>query len=72
MKRQHGSLKDRIETASRLPPAEGAPDAGVMDLLASTRVLFDGQFLPLASQIQLFQSLVSGSLNQDCMKTLST
>jgi hypothetical protein len=26
MKHQHGSLEDRIETAIRLPPAEGAPD----------------------------------------------
>jgi hypothetical protein len=58
MKRQRGSLEDRIETAIRLPPAEGAPDAGVMDLLASIRVLFDGQFLPLASQIQLFQYVI--------------
>ena len=58
MKGQHGSLEDRIETAIRLPPAEGAPDAGVMDLLASIRVLFDGQFLPLASQIQLFQYVI--------------
>jgi hypothetical protein len=51
MKRQHGSLKDRIETAIRLPPAKGVPDAGVMDLSAPIRVPLDGQFLPLPSQI---------------------
>jgi len=42
MKRQHGSLEDRIETAIRLPPAESGPDAGVMDLLASIHVFFYG------------------------------
>ena len=63
MKRQYGSLKDRIETAIRLPPAEGAPDAGVMDLLESIRVLFNGQFLSLASQVQLFQYVI-GELAQ--------
>ena len=42
----------------RLPPAEGAPDAGVMDLVASIRVLFDRKFLPLESQLQLFQYVI--------------
>ena len=58
MKRQHRSLEDRIETAIRLPPAKGAIDAGVMDLPASLAVLFDGQFLPLASHVQQSQYVI--------------
>src|ERR1700722_12664015 len=58
VKLQHRSLKDRIDTSIHLPASKGAPDAGVMDLPASVRVSFDGQFLPLASQIQLFQYVI--------------
>ena len=57
-KRQHWSREDRIETTIRLPPAKSAINAAVVDFLAPLVVLFDGQFLPLASQVQRFQNIV--------------
>src|SRR5580700_2257211 len=52
MERQHRALEDRIETAIRHPTAKRPPDTDVVDLPAPGRVLFDGQFLPLATQVQ--------------------
>ena len=57
-KRQHCSREDRIEKTIRLPPAKSAINAAVVDFLAPLVVLFDGQFLPLASQVQQFQNIV--------------
>src|ERR1700722_16286132 len=52
MERQHRALEDRIETAIRHPTAKRPPDTDVVDLPAPGRVLFDGQFLPLATEVQ--------------------
>ena len=52
MERQHRALEDRIETAIRHPAAKRPPDPNVVDLAAPSGVLFDGQFLPLATEVQ--------------------
>src|ERR1700712_3335179 len=55
--RDHGREND-IETAVGLPSAEGAINAGVVDLRMSVRVLFNRQFLPLTSHVQQFQDVI--------------
>ena len=52
MERQHRPLEDRIETAIRHPAAKSPPDTNVVDLPAPGCVLFDGQFLPLATEVE--------------------
>ncbi len=52
MKSRHCSGEDCIETTIRLPSAEYAPDAGMVNLSATFFILFDRQFLPLASQVE--------------------
>ena len=62
MERQHQALEDRIETAIRHPTAKRPPDTDVVDLQAPGRVLFDGQFLPLATEVQSFQYVIEAGM----------
>jgi hypothetical protein len=52
MERQHCPLEDRVETAIRHPAAKRPPDPNVVDHAAPGRVLFDGQSLPLATEVE--------------------
>ena len=55
--RNHDREND-IETAVGLPSAEGAINAGVVDLRLPIRILFNRQFLPLTSHVQQFQDVI--------------
>ena len=53
----HGDEND-IKTAAGLPPSKGAINSGVVDLRATVGVFCNGQFFPLAPQVQNFQDVI--------------
>ena len=58
MKGQHRAGEDCLKTTIRLPSSKRTIDASVVNFPASGFVPFDGQFLPLASQVKQLQDVI--------------
>src|SRR5258708_12354512 len=58
MKPAYRTEQNGVHTAVRFPAPEGAVDARVVNFRTTHLILFDRQFLPLATQIKHFQDVV--------------
>ena len=58
MKFEHRAFENGIKASVCLPSPKGAIDAGVVNLRTALAILFDGQILPLAAQVERAQNVV--------------
>src|SRR5260221_12765014 len=58
MKPAYRTEQNGVHTAVRFPAPEGAVDSRMVDFRTTHLILFDRQFLPLATQINHFQDVV--------------
>ena len=58
MKFEHRAFENGIKASVCLPSPKGAIDAGVVNLRTALAILFDGQLLPLAAQVEQTQNVV--------------